>query len=63
MARAQLSDYELLILFYNCLCEYGGKFKPYVERYALLKSLPVGDLHDESLVDEYKDIRIPHPAL
>lgn len=48
LVRAQLSDYELAMLFYNCL-NYAGKekFKPLVETYALLKNL-----RDELLVDE-----------
>jgi hypothetical protein len=39
--RAQLSDQELALLFYNCLSMYGSqKFKPLVEKYALLKNMP-----------------------
>lgn len=47
IVRAQLSDYELAMLFYNCL-NYAGKekFKPLLETYALLKNL-----RDELLVD------------
>ena len=42
LVRAQLSNQELLLLFYNCLSPLGSeKFKPLVERYALLKSIPV----------------------
>ena len=38
--RSQLSDYELLMMFYNCLSEKGHeKFKPLIERYSLLKNL------------------------
>ncbi len=41
LLRAQLSDYELLLLFYNCLSDMGyEKFKPLVEKYSLLKALP-----------------------
>lgn len=41
MIRAQLSDYELGWLFYNCACEYGRvKFLPLVNKYKLLKNLP-----------------------
>jgi hypothetical protein len=40
IVRAQLSDNELALLFYNCLSNYGReKFKPFVERYSLLKNL------------------------
>jgi hypothetical protein len=38
---AQLSSYELALLFYNCLSDIGKeKFKPLVEKYSLLKTLP-----------------------
>lgn len=42
IVRAQLSDYELLLLFYNCLYVHGSlKFKPLVEKYSLMDNLPV----------------------
>lgn len=40
LIRAQLSDQELVVLFYNCLSDLGSsKFKPLVEKYALLKNM------------------------
>lgn len=40
MLRAMLSRYELVWLYYNGLSEYGvDKFKPLIERYAMLKNL------------------------
>jgi len=40
LVRAQLSTYEQLLIFYNCLSIYGkDKFKPLIERYALFKNL------------------------
>jgi len=40
LLRAQLSKYEILMLFYNCQSSKGSKkFKPYVEKYALLKEV------------------------
>jgi hypothetical protein len=36
---AQLSKYELLILFYNCLSEVGANFKPYLEKDGLLENM------------------------
>lgn len=40
MIRAQLSSFELGLLFYNCLSEMGKeKFKPLVEEFGLLKNL------------------------
>jgi len=38
--RAQLSDYELFILFYNCLSKLGEKFKPLIEEFSILKTMP-----------------------
>jgi mannitol-specific phosphotransferase system IIBC component len=35
--RANLSDYEVGLLFYNGLSKYGAEFKPLIEKYALLK--------------------------
>ena len=52
--RAQLSDYEMLWLFYNCLCEYGqDKFKPLVEEYAFFKNLPKHEIHNQFLLEGY----------
>lgn len=53
--RAQLSDYELLWLFYNCLRnDNAGKFKSLIERYSLFKNLPIDDLHNSELIDKFK---------
>lgn len=41
IVRAQLSDQELLTLFYNCLYIFGvEKFKPLVEEFAIFDNLP-----------------------
>lgn len=40
--RASLSQYELIMLFYNCLSRNGReKFKPLIERYAIFNNLRV----------------------
>ncbi|MGE0254238.1 MAG: putative phage abortive infection protein [Alphaproteobacteria bacterium] len=45
IVRAQISDNELQLLFYNCLYVHGIKrFKPLVEEYSLLNNLPVEHL-------------------
>jgi len=45
LVRAQLSSYELLLLFYNCLSSNGKeKFKPLVEEFHLLKNMPQNEL-------------------
>lgn len=42
--RAQLSRYELLLLYFNCLSRYGKeKFKPLIEKYSLLKNISDDD--------------------
>jgi hypothetical protein len=54
--RAQLSSYELVLLFYNCLSpEHGrAKFKPLVEKFALLKNLSPALLLDDRHMGQYK---------
>ncbi len=43
LVRAQLSNHELAVLYYNCLSHLGNqKFKPLAEEYRLFKNLPVG---------------------
>lgn len=45
LIRAQLSTYEVQLLFYNALSEMGReKFKPLIERYALLKAFDLTQL-------------------
>ena len=39
--RSQLSSYEVVLLFYSCLSDFGrAKFKPLLEEFALLEALP-----------------------
>lgn len=52
--RAQLSDFELLWLFYNCLSDNGiEKFKPFIEEYSLLKNIPKNLIADEKHIEKY----------
>lgn len=46
IARAQLSRFELALMFYNCLTNFGTKFKPLVETYGILKHVNEADLAD-----------------
>lgn len=39
LLRAQLSTYELLLLFYNCLSELGAKMRPLVKKFNMLKHM------------------------
>ena len=55
LLRAQLSKEELLMLFYNCLSDYGKeKFKPLVEKYALLKNYRQDSLINPEHANLYK---------
>jgi len=50
LVRAQMSNHELAILYFNCLSPKGkDNFKPLVEKYALLKHLPPELIQDGSL--------------
>lgn len=50
LLRAQLSRYELALLFYNCLSDYGNlKMLPLVKRYDLLKHLDENTLPKENI--------------
>ena len=53
LVRAQLSSQQLLLLFYNCLVEVGDGFKPFVEKYALLKHIPEELVADKALLSLY----------
>ena len=49
LLRAQLSKYELGLLFYNCVSKYGRvKLLPLIKKYDLLKHLEDEVLHDPS---------------
>lgn len=53
--RAQLSAYELLWLFYNCLSENGNeKFKPLIEKYTLFKSFRFEELAKQDHKELYE---------
>lgn len=48
IVRAQLSNFELGLLTYNCISPYGKeKFRPLVLKYDLIKNIPPGILIDE----------------
>lgn len=49
LLRAQLSRYELLILFYNCISSLGEeKMAPLVKKYNILKHLEISELPEEN---------------
>jgi hypothetical protein len=51
VARAQFSDLELIVLFYNCLSRPGFNFVRYAEKYHLFDNLDPGVLQDAG--DQY----------
>lgn len=62
IVRSQLSDYEIVMLFYNCISTNGkDKFKPLIEEYAIFNNLRIGllvspshkDLYNKSAYDKY----------
>lgn len=56
LVRAQLSSYELAMLFYNCLHpDYGrSKFKPLIEKYSLLKNIDRDLVSNTEHLDAYE---------
>lgn len=48
LARAQLSDQELLMLFYYCLSAQGSNFRKLIENYSLLDNMPLIRLLERS---------------
>lgn len=55
LVRAQLSAYELLLLFYDGITEYGEKFKPLIEEFGLLEHLDKTLLLDPSYEKFYAE--------
>jgi hypothetical protein len=63
LIRAQLSSYELILLFYNCLSKVGfHSLKPLVERYALFKNIDEDLLLDPDHRRNYKFSAFARPA-
>lgn len=44
LIRAQLSNYELFLLYFHCLSDSDKKFKPLIEKYSILRNLPNDEL-------------------
>lgn len=55
LLRAQLSDQELLMLYYNCLSKQGKKFREYAIRYELFDNLPTVRLLEDTHVNLMDD--------
>lgn len=55
LVRAQLSSHELLLIFYNCVSDYGQKFTPYMTTYHFLKNMPTELLLNKSHELFYKN--------
>lgn len=57
LLRAQLSDFELKLLFYHCLSEHGkDEFKTYVQKYQFFKEMPT---QNDSVIMEYRELYEP----
>ena len=55
--RASLSAYEIVLIFYNCLHDYGKThFKPLITEFSMLKNLDDSLLIDATHYDEYDDL-------
>ncbi len=68
LVRAQLSSAELMLLFYNGLSSWGNeKFKPMIEEFALLKTMPNATLPKDELLHQYSPSafggKYPEPLL
>jgi hypothetical protein len=53
LVRAQLSSNELELLLYNCLSKWGAEFKPFVEKYEMLKNVSELPKDSEPLSHQY----------
>lgn len=53
--RAQISDYELIILFYNGLTDKAEKFKGYIEKYSFFDNIPMEHIINKNHVNLYKN--------
>jgi hypothetical protein len=54
IVRAQLSSYELTLLFYHCLSDYGREqFKPIVEEFSILKNLDFTSIFNNAHLSKY----------
>lgn len=53
IVRAQLSDYELLLLFFNGLTEKGENFKTLIERFSILDNLNQAELKNKDWMNPY----------
>lgn len=51
IVRSLLSNYELLILFYYCISDYGEKMKKLAEKYSLFSLIPINEIIDKRHMD------------
>jgi hypothetical protein len=61
LLRAQLSDYELVMLFYTALNKHGINYWLYIHEYQLFDNLPKGMLIEETHADYYSDRSFGEP--
>lgn len=54
LVRAQLSSSEVKLIFFNCLSDVGNeKFKPLIEEFSLLKTMPYGRWEIDEILYKY----------
>lgn len=61
LLRAQLSDYELVMLFYTALNKHGINYWLYIHEYQLFDNLPAGMLIDPNHASYYSDRSFGEP--
>lgn len=61
--RAQLSSYEQIIIFYNCLHPYGKKLKILAEKYSLFKSIDVNLFINTEHKGEFKNTAYEYESI
>lgn len=55
LIQAQISCYEMLLLFYHCLHDENEQFKLFVEKYGLFSNLPLEDLINMKHIDLFNE--------
>lgn len=52
--RSTLSDYELLLMYYNCLTPLGKNFQEFLTRYEVFDNISVHEILDPSHLEKYQ---------
>lgn len=61
IVRATLSQYELVLLFHNCLSSHGSeRFKPLIEKYSILNNIRKDLLAGTANLNDYSEMAYTH---